>query len=174
MVTYHNGDLLESRCNVICHQVNCEGAMGSGIAKQIRERYPQVYETFRRTFESFNNTLGSIDVILVQDFTNKQIEDDLHRRFIINCYSQLNYNRHGETKCHTQYNAFVECLRKLKRELVDYIGAHTMDDGAIKKFTIGFPDHIGCGLAGGNWDIVKNIIEREFEGKEWEVEVWKL
>ena len=44
MITYKNGDLLESNCNFICHQVNCQGVMGSGIAKQIRNLFPFVYE----------------------------------------------------------------------------------------------------------------------------------
>lgn len=43
-----------------------------------------------------------------------------------------------------------------------------------KNFTIGFPDHIGCGLGGGDWNIVKKIIEEEFAGNEWKVEIWKL
>ena len=38
MVTIHEGDLLASNCEVICHQTNCMGAMGSGIAKAIRAR----------------------------------------------------------------------------------------------------------------------------------------
>lgn len=34
---------------------------------------------------------------------------------------------------------------------------------------IGFPYKIGCGLAGGDWDVVSAIIEREFEGYEVEI-----
>ena len=43
MITYKNGNLLESGCDIICHQVNCQKVMGSGIAKQIREKWPIVY-----------------------------------------------------------------------------------------------------------------------------------
>lgn len=32
-MTYYKGDLLKSPCNMICHQVNCQGVMGDGIAK---------------------------------------------------------------------------------------------------------------------------------------------
>ena len=46
MVTHIDGDLLEIQktmnLDVICHQVNCQGKMASGIAKQIRDTYPQV------------------------------------------------------------------------------------------------------------------------------------
>jgi O-acetyl-ADP-ribose deacetylase (regulator of RNase III) len=43
MIHYVKGNLLDSNCDYICHQVNCQGVMGSGIARQIRERYPVVY-----------------------------------------------------------------------------------------------------------------------------------
>lgn len=42
-----NGDLFETTAKYICHQVNCKGKMGSGVAKQIRERYPEVYSAYR-------------------------------------------------------------------------------------------------------------------------------
>lgn len=35
MITHHNGDLLKSGCDIICHQVNLQGIMGGGLAKQI-------------------------------------------------------------------------------------------------------------------------------------------
>lgn len=37
-------DLLEFKCDIFCHQVNCQGRMGSGIAKQIRNKYPIVFD----------------------------------------------------------------------------------------------------------------------------------
>ena len=30
------GDILHTEADVICHQVNCKGVMGAGLAKQIR------------------------------------------------------------------------------------------------------------------------------------------
>ena len=39
---------MESGCNIICHQVNCQGVMGSGIAKQVREKYPNVYNSYKK------------------------------------------------------------------------------------------------------------------------------
>ena len=52
MVSHINGDLLkvqkELNLDVICHQVNCQGVMGSGIAKQIRDTYPIVYDNYKK------------------------------------------------------------------------------------------------------------------------------
>ena len=32
------GDILHTEADVICHQVNCKGVMGAGLAKQIRKK----------------------------------------------------------------------------------------------------------------------------------------
>lgn len=160
MVTHKNGDLLTSDCNVICHQVNCQGVMGSGIAKTIRDRYPRVYQQFVRRHQQQGSRLGDIDIIYQEDGTRKF--------YVINLYSQDKYLPRGV--CHTDYDAFKECLRKLKDEITSY-GEHCIPK---MKFKIGFPDHIGCGLAGGDWNIVKGIIEEEFSDKKWKVEIWKL
>ena len=39
-----HSDLLEIPSGVICHQVNCIGAMGAGLALQIRKKWSIVYE----------------------------------------------------------------------------------------------------------------------------------
>ncbi len=48
MISYHEGDLLKSNCDVICHQVNLQGVMGGGLALQIARKFPQ--ERFTSTF----------------------------------------------------------------------------------------------------------------------------
>ena len=37
-----NGDVLSTTCIYIAHQCNAMGKMNSGVAKQIREKYPEV------------------------------------------------------------------------------------------------------------------------------------
>ena len=46
MIHHVKGNLLDSNCDYICHQVNCQGVMNSGVAKQIREKWPEVYESY--------------------------------------------------------------------------------------------------------------------------------
>lgn len=43
MIEIIEHDLLMLDCDIICHQVNCQSVMGSGIAKQIKTKYPNVY-----------------------------------------------------------------------------------------------------------------------------------
>jgi O-acetyl-ADP-ribose deacetylase (regulator of RNase III) len=48
MITYREGDLFASGLRAIAHGVNCEGVMGAGIAVGFRDRYPRMYESYRR------------------------------------------------------------------------------------------------------------------------------
>ena len=47
MIYEVKGNLLDSSCDYICHQVNCQGIMGAGLAGQIRTHWPEVYEEYR-------------------------------------------------------------------------------------------------------------------------------
>ena len=152
MITYKNGDLLESDCTMIVHQVNCQGVMGSGIAKQIREKFPYAYERYMLRHKQKQQELGKIDCCLCGD------------KMIVNFYSQYNYLPRGIR--HTDYDAFRKCIRSLKVQL-------SLAGATPKSFKIGFPYKIGCGLGGGDWDIIEGIIKDEFDS-EWEVEIWKL
>ena len=153
MVTYVKGDLLSSNCDYICHQVNCQGRMGAGIAKQIRERWPEVYEKYIKRYEDTvwrgrgpECMLGSIDVVRLRD-SNK---------CVINMYSQADYG-YDRTR-YTSYDAFDTALREIKLEVP--VG-----------YSIGFPKNIGCGLGGGNWKIISILIE-EVLGAEYDVYIY--
>ena len=45
---------------------------------------------------------------------------------------------------------------------------------SFSESSVGFPYKIGCGLGGGNWNIVSKIIEEEFSDDNYHVEIWKL
>ncbi len=46
MIKIIDGNLFDTKAKIIAHQVNCRGVMGSGVALQIKERYPYVYEMY--------------------------------------------------------------------------------------------------------------------------------
>lgn len=134
-VTGNLVDLAEAgRFNIIVHGANCFKTMGSGIAKEIRARYPDAYETDLVYGQQGDyNKLGNFSVMLGKRFN------------IINAYTQYDYNRGGDNKVHFDYVAFELILRKL----------------AYKYPTcqFGFP-LIGCGRAGGNPVLVIEQLER--------------
>ena len=53
MITVINGDLLSSQEDYICHQVNCMGVMGAGVALQIKKVYPDVYNQYQEYYHSW-------------------------------------------------------------------------------------------------------------------------
>ena len=46
MISYHSGDIFDSNCNIICHQVNCMGVMGAGLAKQVKKKCPDAFRRY--------------------------------------------------------------------------------------------------------------------------------
>ena len=103
MINYVKGNLLDSNCDYICHQVNCQGVMGSGIARQIRERWPEVYEGYRKfcAFYGHNDTAN----LLGKVFRARTAPGE---KFVLNMFSQDNYGYDGSR--FTSYDAFEHCL----------------------------------------------------------------
>lgn len=123
-----NQDLLSVQHGIIAHQVNCKGVMGAGLAKQIRSKYPQVFDSYSK--HCSDECLGKIQLI--------QVTESL---YVANLFSQLNYGRGSR---HTDYEAMRSCFLKLNQ---------------FKDIDIYLPYAIGCGLAGGDWQIVSNLID---------------
>ena len=165
MITFKEGNLLNSNCNVICHQVNCMGTMGAGIAKQIKDRWPDVSQAYREFCTHILLTTYNRKNLLGMCFLSSA--DDQH--IIANIFSQYDYGRRNSNACYTEYDALDKALDNLKSQLVDMYSKE-----GIRKLTIGFPYNFGCGLAGGNWDTVLIILHKHFDGYDWNVEIWKL
>lgn len=163
---YEIGNLLDSNCSIICHQVNCQGKMNSGIAKAIKEKWPIVFERYeewymsckiwaRINMDEINNlNINATDIML----GNIQIVPVPEGKTIINMAAQDNFGYDGRR--YTSYDAFWSCLGKIK-------------NAVPKGSTIGFPDHIGSCRGGANWNIIKTMIE-EVLSKDYEVYIYKL
>jgi O-acetyl-ADP-ribose deacetylase (regulator of RNase III) len=139
-----NGNILDfpEGINVIIHGCNTLNIMGAGLAKLIREKYPEVYAADTQAFYNGKVRLGR--------FSGCKVDDG---KYIINLYIQSEI---GTSKRMVDYEALYSGLQAMKTVML-------MRDG--KKFTVGFP-RIGCGLAGGDWHVVKSMIESVFGGSE--------
>ena len=57
------GDILDATEEITCHQVNCRGVMGAGVAKTLCTRWPIIKKTYIRycrRFENQNELLGHV------------------------------------------------------------------------------------------------------------------
>ncbi len=130
------GDLLYANAAAICHQVNCRSAMGSGVAKAIYTKWPEVKTEYHKFCERFPNPkdlLGKIQVIPVNGGL----------QVVINIFGQLNYGRSKGT-IYTNYDALVIAFTEINR--------------IYKHKSIAFPYRFGCGLAGGDWCTVESLM----------------
>lgn len=93
------GDLLslaaDGHFDVIVQGCNCFCTMGSGLAKQIKEKYPEAYEADCQTKKGDKEKLGTYTTCVV---------GNLHKFVIVNAYTQFNYGK--SSKDYFEYYAF--------------------------------------------------------------------
>lgn len=136
MYTEIIGDLVNEagRYDVVLHGCNCQNIMGSGVARYLRSKYPKIYDADTEAFRNGKVALGNY---------SKWYNEDINTVFI-NAYTQFNMRGRYKGVPDVDYTAIEKVLKKINLE--------------YKGLTIGMP-LIGCGLAGGNWKIVKNTIQ---------------
>lgn len=157
MLTYKHGDVLESGADVIAHQVNCFGVMGAGLARQIREKYPHVYEEYHKLCERNNHHIGMLGVAHWSKI------DDSH--WIANLFGQHGYGR-GEV--YTVMPALKVALMRTVQ------GCEEWADAEQRKIRLALPYKLGCGLAGGNWEEIRRMIEEIAKNTDVEIEIWRI
>ena len=138
------GDLLAmakaGEFDIIVQGCNCHNVMGSGIARQIRDQFPDAWLADQETLSGDRNKLGRYTIGMSG------------RLVIINAYTQYNTAKYpGEDVF--EYNSFQNILENLVAR--------------FGKYRIGLP-MIGMGLAGGDPARIIPMIE-EFS-KEMEIQ----
>jgi hypothetical protein len=111
---------------------NCMCTMGSGLAKEIKDRYPGAWRI------DFNTDTGDINKL------GNWSEYDTGLFTIFNCYTQYDFNRGGKINDVFEYASFEVILKKL---------AHLYPE-----YRWGLP-RIGQGLAGGDSERINAMID---------------
>lgn len=151
MIKYVNGDLFTSDADVICHQVNCQGVMGSGVAKQVREKYPTVYQYYKALCDNDKKVmathgltkttlLGRAQVVPKKDYFVDEYQD---KQKIANLFAQEFYGYDGN--CYTDYDALRRALAFINER--------------FRGKSVAMPYLMGCHRGGGDWSVVTKIIE---------------
>lgn len=133
------GDLiklaLKGDFDLIVHGCNCFCTMGAGIAKTIKQKFPEAYEADLKTNKGDKTKLGSISWAETKTENGSLI--------IVNGYTQFNWRGSGPK---VDYEAVRKVFKTIKEN--------------FSGLRIGYPA-IGAGLAGGNWKTISQIIEEE-------------
>lgn len=149
MIKIVSSNILNAKEDIICHQTNGMAVMGTGIAKQIRDKYPEVFEKYKNycnSIDLFIELLGKVQPIKCHD-----------GKIVCNLFGQ---HRYGRDKRYTDYSAVKECLSKIK--------SYAQNKG----LSIALPYNMGCMNAGGDWNIVYKMIEEVFN--DYDVTIYKL
>ena len=144
-------NLFESDAPVFCHQVNCLGVWGSGIAKSMREIFPDVYEQYREICvkNKYSNLLGNTAII------------QSGNRYIANMFAQERFGYDGIR--YTSYDAFYNCLVRIKK---------FCEENTINK--IALPYKIGSDRGGADWNVIYSMIESVFAKTNIMVEICRI
>ena len=138
MLIIKKGDLLSATEKFIAHQTNCLGTMGAGVARAIALKYPHVDKAYKNACYNSNQSpelLGKIQIIACDPGDKKK-----EGQCIVNVFGQY---RVGTYRRQTDYDALREAFSKLNNLGHD----------------VAIPYLMGCGLGGGEWEIVSQIIE---------------
>ena len=116
--------------------------MGAGIAKSIKQKWPVAYIVDCKTPKGDIRKLGTYSYAII----NREGFDD--NLTIVNAYTQYKY---GRDKPYVDYIAIQKVFQEIKR---NFSGKR-----------IAYPK-IGAGLAGGDWEKIKEIIDTELKGED--------
>lgn len=122
-------DILSIEKGIICHQINCCGVMGAGLALNIKNKWPKVYKEFlSKKFQ-----LGDAQFV--------NVDDNL---WVANLAGQDHFGHNGRF---TNNIAFGKALTK------------AVDLSLLLELPLYIPYNIGCGYGGGDWKEISCIID---------------
>jgi O-acetyl-ADP-ribose deacetylase (regulator of RNase III) len=157
-INYIEGDLIKlaqrGNFDVIAHGCNCLSVMKSGLAPQMAKAFdcdsPEKYPGEDSSRRGDMQKLGNIEWYSWYVFND---DGERRRLDVVNAYTQYNYGKNHQDgdEAPFDYAAFKLCMAKMNYR---FKGKH-----------IGLPK-IGAGLAGGDWDKIEKIIERELKDCE--------
>ena len=143
MIEVKKGNLVNASEQIIAHQVNCKGVMGFGVARAIRNYFPEAYEEYKKFCDTVKENTSELLGC------NQYVTVPKDKKIIVNMFAQDGY---GRDKQYTNYDALEMCFMGLARK---------------SRMPIAMPYKIGCGRGGGDWDnVVYPMIERIFKNSD--------
>lgn len=129
-------DILKMKNGIICHSVNSLGVWGSGLALQLKNKWPHAYQEYKdKLLMPRYKNLGRAQIVKVSDSL-----------YCCNLYSQLDY---GTDYRRTEYGSLYTSLKNLKEQI---------DDEDL----VYFPWQLASGRGGADWNLVMEMIDELF------------
>lgn len=138
MIKHLQCSVLDTYAQIVAHQVNCMGVMGSGVAAQVKRKYPVAYSMYKQLCDENEHyrvgLLGRAQLCPVSFNPDGSV-----RIYVANLFGQYDYGR-SKYKVYTDYTA----LRQSFGELSAFASRNNL--------TIAMPFRIGCDRGNGDWE----------------------
>jgi O-acetyl-ADP-ribose deacetylase (regulator of RNase III) len=130
------GSLLDVTAGHIVHGCNAQGVMGSGVALAVKNMYPSVFADYRDIYDNEGLELGAAYPVC-----------PIEGLCVWNAITQEWYGKPGRN---CSYDAIETCFSDINIAVNGF-------DKIVKEIHIPL---IGSVLGGGNWEIIREIIEQ--------------
>jgi len=125
----------------IVHGCNAQGVMGSGVALAVKQQFPGAFESYLMQHEIAGLKLG------------------VAYPFIVNAdlkvWNAITQEYFGNGKRLVSYDAIQTCFQQINDYMYIHPAASIPNEIHIPK--------IGAARAGGNWEIIREIIEQTMD-----------
>ena len=163
-IIYRTGNVVDALLNdevgFIAHCCNAQGVMGSGIAKEIKERIPEAYSAYRKHYEMLQERGTS------KHFLGSCVEGGR----VLNLIGQEYYGK--DKKRYVNYGALASALSHCFHVIqFDVDGENLIYPPDV---TVGIPFNMASDRAGGDWNIVLELIEHCLANYVKDVIIYRL
>lgn len=170
MIVEVEGSLLKDikPYSVLLHQVNCLGKMGAGLAAQMSKKFDGLWQSYHKYCmwfqEDYNGKSHRDEILGTWHVFKPKDRDDL---IICNAFGQEYVSRERQV---TDYDAWNKILSKLELQTRTVNNKLPKD----KQWTIHAPYNMGCGLGGGSWNEMYELINLYFGESPVEFVIHKI
>lgn len=147
MIKIVKGDLLAVTEGIVAHQVNCQGKFNSGVARQVREKYPHAFNRYTQYVDDFVNM--NLRKELLGTINYAKVGSEL---WIANMFGQYNYGYNGNQFTNT--DELYKCFKELR------------EDSEKNGLSVHMPYMVGSDRGGADWKEVENLLLIAFDGYE--------
>lgn len=148
---------------IIPHVCNNKNCFGAGFVLALDKKWKQPKQVYRELFKDYpdeQSILGTCQLI--------QVESNI---FVLNMIAQDGIGRKGEPERPLRYVSLTKCMVKALYEIQKKI-----ENGQIKqgiKISFSAP-MFGSGLAKGNFNYIKELIQEIWIDKGYDVTIYQL
>jgi O-acetyl-ADP-ribose deacetylase (regulator of RNase III) len=134
------GNLMNVTEGHIVHGCNAQGVMGSGVALAVKRKFPDAYRIYMQHHTTTGLVLGRAYPVPID------------RQLVV--WNAITQEGFGSVTRNTSYDAIVGCFEQINEAITNY--------GDYLPTEVHIP-MIGAARGGGNWEIIREIIEQTMD-----------